>query len=560
MPDSNRSSGQPRTSIAALLIMLLVAACLKGGDAPSPPVQVAFVEGPRLSTKLGAIPHPISTEVPRAQLYFDQGLTLIFGFNHEAAIDSFEEAIRLDPSCGPCHWGIALALGPNINRPIGPDASARAYQEVQTALRLTEPGTRERAYVEALAPRYAAEPPKDRSALDLAYANAMRALHQADPSDHDAAVLFAESLMDLYPWAYWTPEGEPREYTTEIIATLESVLEQEPKHVGANHYYIHAVEEFTPERGEVAADRLATLAPEAGHLVHMPSHIYWRVGRYEDAADINQRAAAADEQFFEWCRGGAFYSAAYYPHNVHFLWAAASTEGRRDLALMTARKLEAAMKPALESVPMVQEFVAIPVLTMARFGLWDSLLGEAQPSEDYVYLTGIWHYARGLAQLRSGAVEDARASRTALGAAVDDPRSAELILAGGTSSAQALLRIAAAHLDGELALAEDAAEDAVAHLRNAAALHDALPYMEPPPWYSPPQQALGAVLLDLGRAEEALAAYEEDLQHYPKNGWSLFGVAQSLDAMGDSARAEWARQGHERAWARADVALERTRF
>lgn len=559
------SARPPSGMLAAMSIALLLSACLSDGAPSGDPqttdgASAATETPPRLSNQLGAIVHPITTDSPRAQLYFDQGLTLIFGFNHESAIDAFNEALRLDPSCGACHWGIALALGPNINRPMGPEAAQRAYAEIQEALRLTAEGSRERAYAEALSARYAADPPEDRSALDLAYANAMRTLHQANPSDPDAAVLFAESLMDLYPWAYWTPEGEPREFTEEIVSTIEGVLKNEPGHVGANHYYIHAVEEFYPERGEPAADRLATLAPEAGHLVHMPSHIYWRVGRYQEAADINQRAALADEQFFEWCGGGAFYQAAYYPHNVHFLWAAAATEGRRELALMTARKLAAVTKPGLSQVPILQEFVAIPMVTMARFGLWDSLLSEPQPSEEHVYLTGIWQYTHGMAQLRAGRSEDARASQQALTATIDDPRTAELILAGGTSSARALLEIAAAHFGAEFALSASASDEAVANFERAAALHDALPYMEPPPWISPPRQALGAVLLDLGLAEEAEAAYRLDLKKFPKNGWSLFGLAESLDALGDDVRADWARKGHERAWARADFKLEQTRF
>ena len=519
-------------------------------------------EPPRLLTGLGEHHHPITTTSDLAQRYFDQALVLTFGFNHEAAIESFEEALRLDPGCGMCAWGIALALGPNINRPIGPEASARAYTESRRAIQLLEArgSGRERAYASALAVRYADPTPEDRSALDRAYADSMRTLSEGDPNDLDAATLFAESLMDLYPWAYWTADAEPREFTEEILATLESVLATDPEHTGANHFYIHAVEEFYPERAEAAADRLGQLAPDAGHLVHMPSHIYWRLGRYEDAAEINQRAAAADERFFAWCRGGAFYQAAYYPHNVHFLWAAAVAEGRRELALSTARKLEAVTRPGLGEVPILQEFVAIPMLTMARFGLWDSILGAAPEAPEHVYLAGIWQYTRGLAQVRKGRPEAAARSRRALDDAIDDERSEALILAGGTSSARALLEIARAHLDAEIAIAGGDAEAGVRLLERATSLHDALPYMEPPPWISPPRQALGALLLDLGRAEEAEAVYLADLAQYPKNGWSLFGLAQSLRAKGDLARAAWAEKGFERAWGRADVELRRSRF
>jgi tetratricopeptide (TPR) repeat protein len=461
-----------------------------------------------------------------------------------------------------CHWGIALALGPNINAPMGPAAAARAYDEVQLALALTtdSKSSRERAYVEALATRYAEPEPVDRSALDRAYADAMRGLHHADPSDVDAATLFAEALMDLYPWAYWTSEGEPREFTQEIVATLETVMENAPDHVGANHYYIHAVEEFFPAKGEASADRLAPLTPDAGHLVHMPSHIYWRIGRYEDAAEINQRASESDERFFAWCRAGAFYRAAYYPHNLHFLWAAAAAEGRRDLALMTARKLAATTRPGVDEFPFMQEFIATPMLTMARFGLWDALLGEPRPDNDEIFLVGIWNYTRGLAQIRLGSLEDARGSIAALKAAQQDEAAAALPLAGGTASAAHLLAIGLAHLEGELAITEGRKDDAVSRLELATELHDALPYMEPPPWYAPPRQTLGALLLEQDRASEAEAVYLEDLRQYPKNGWSLLGLTQGLEAQGDSAKANWAQKGFESAWARADVVLTRSRM
>lgn len=539
--------------------LLFLTSCLPHeASAPTPEKN----SSPRLLEGLGDQKHPISTSSPLAQRYFDQGLILVFGFNHEAAIESFEAALRLDPKCGMCHWGIALALGPNINRPMGPVAAERAYLEAQRALEQSRGSDhpREAAYAAALSARYSNPAPENRATLDLAYAEAMRELHLADPTDDDAATLFAESLMDLYPWAYWTPEKQPRQFTGEIVSTLELVLERAPEHVGANHYYIHAVEEFYPEKGEAAADRLGALAPDAGHLVHMPSHIYWRVGRYQDAAEINQRASEADERFFAWCRGGAFYQAAYYPHNVHFLWAAAATEGRRELALMTARKLSAVAEPGLREVPVLQEFVAMPMLTMARFGLWDAILGEARPSDEDVYLTGIWHYTRGLSQVRSGRLTEARETRAGLSAAIEDPRAEVLILAGGSASARALLEIARSHLDSEIALSDGESSEAVLQLERAVALHDDLPYMEPPPWYAPPRQALGALLLDLDRPKEAESVYLLDLEQYPKNGWSLFGLSQSLRAAGETARADWAQTGFEKAWARADIELSRSRF
>ena len=548
--------------LVAVAGLIAVASLLSCDPTSMPASPEAVTPAPILLTNLGDQKHPIQTSSELAQQYFDQGLILVFGFNHEAAIKSFEEASRLDPSCGMCRWGIALALGPNINAPMGPTAATRAYDEIQRALALTADAksARERAYVEALATRYAEMEPEDRSGLDKAYADAMRGLHLANPSDVDAATLFAEALMDLYPWAYWTAEGKPREFTQEIVDTLEGVMATAPDHVGANHYYIHAVEEFYPDKGEAAADRLAPLTPDAGHLVHMPSHIYWRVGRYEDAAEINRRAAESDERFFAWCRAGAFYRAAYYPHNLHFLWAAASAEGRRDLALMTARKLEATTRPGLAEFPFMQEFMATPMLTMARFGLWDAILGEPRPADDEIFLVGIWHYTRGLAQVRLGSLEDAQRSIAELRTVEQDEAATALPLAGGTASAASLLAIGLAHLEGEFAIAEGRTNEAVSKLELATALHDALPYMEPPPWYAPPRQALGALLLEQDRPSEAEVVYLEDLRQYPKNGWSLLGLAQSLEAQGDSAKASWARKGFETAWARADVALMRSRM
>lgn len=559
-----KSPTRPSRRAFIFLVAVLLSACLP--QSQPPPIAPSLKEirpTPRLLENLGEQTHPISTTSPLAQRYFNQGLILVFGFNHEAAIKSFEAALHLDPECGLCHWGIALSMGPNINRPMGPNAAIRAYAESRRALDLTRRGghPREIAYAEALSTRYANPAPEDRRSLDLDYANAMRALSAGDPSDDDAAILFAESLMNLYPWAYWTSDGAPREFTQEIVDHLEAVLARNPEHVGANHYYIHAIEEHFPERGVAAADRLGTLAEDAGHLVHMPSHIYWRVGRYEDAAEINQRASAADEQFFAWCRGGgAFYRTAYYPHNVHFLWAAAATEGQRDLALMTARKLESIAKPNLAEAPMLQEMAVLPILTMARFGLWDSILGEPLPASDAIYLYGISHYARGLAFIRTGQPELARSARTNLARAASDDRSEALILAGGTSSAQALLKVAIAHLDSEIAGGHGKLDEAVDFLRDATILHDALPYMEPPPWYAPPRQALGALLLDLGKAKEAEAVYLADLKEFPKNGWSLFGLSRALEAKGDMARAEWAQKGFEQAWGRADVELTRSSF
>jgi tetratricopeptide (TPR) repeat protein len=529
---------------------------------PSNEVTQEPLAAPRLLDGLGSYKHPITTPSPLAQRYFNQGLILAFGFNHEAATASFEYALSQDPRCAMCAWGIAYALGPNINAPMGPDAGRRAHAAAQQALALAERASeREQAYIQAMVVRYAAEPPTDRSALDRAYADAMRSVYQEDPSDNDGAVLFAEALMDLSPWNYWTtPDLQPREFTLELLDVLEDVLDSEPDHVGANHFYIHAVELPFPERGVPAAERLHRLAPDAGHLVHMPSHIFWRVGRYDDALEINRRAVASDEKFFATCRPGPWYRSAYYAHNLHFLWAAAAAEGRSEIALTTARQLEAAARPGLAEYPFLEEMLTVPTLTLVRFGRWDAVLGIEQPDPELVYLTGIWHYARGLAFVRTGKLSEGRAELTALSALVESALAQELMLSGGVASAAQLLAIGRAQLEGELAAVEGDVPAAIASLEDAVERQDAVPYMEPPPWYFPTRQALGAVLLEAKRGEAAERVYRTDLEKYPHNGWSLYGLASSLRAQGKRAEADWAQQGFTNAWARADVPLTASRF
>jgi tetratricopeptide (TPR) repeat protein len=518
-------------------------------------------EAPTLLDGLGDHHRPITTTSPEAQRYFDQGLALIYGFNHDAAIRSFDYALSLDPTCAMCAWGKATALGPNINLPLGPAAAEDAYEAAQQALALSKHATPvERELIAAVAARYTPSSSADRAALDREYANAMRAVRGHFPEDVDVAVLTAEALMNLYPWSYWTPDAKPKEHTAELVALLEWAMAREPMHVGANHYYIHAMEEHFPEKAEAAADRLAPLAPDAGHLVHMPGHIYYRVGRYADAAAVNVKAIASDEAYFARCRPGDFYRAAYYPHNIHFLWAAAATEGQSVEALATARSLAAKVEPFHAELPLVEEFLAIPVLTLVRFGQWDAVLGEPAPPAGRPYQGGMWHYARGVAFARTKRIAEGEAELATVRAAVEDEANEKLLLAGNTASAAALLAIAEAHLAGELAAAKGDPNAAVAALERAVSLQDALVYMEPPPFYFPTRQALGAVLLDAGRAKQAEAVYRADLDEWPKNGWSLFGLSRALFAQRKGDQAAWADEGFQRAWQRADVKLTASRF
>jgi tetratricopeptide (TPR) repeat protein len=517
---------------------------------------------------LGNHRHPISTQNPLAQRYFNQGLILAYGFNHAEAIRSFQEAARLDPNCAMCYWGIALALGPNINAPMADAAVPPAWTALQKAIALApKASSREQAYIQALAKRYSAKPVSDRSPLDQAYANAMRQVAQRYPNDMDAATLFAEALMNLTPWNFWTKAGQPTTYTSEIVATLESVLQRNPNHPGANHFYIHAIEASQhPELAIPSAQRLETLVPGAGHLVHMPSHVYWRVGRYHDAARINEHAIHTDEATFA-IQGSrpdqgshSFYALAYYPHNIHFLLAAAQMEGRSQLALEAARKLVSKIPDqAYDQVPALEDFKPMPLFALVRFGQWQAILQEPQPDPKRQYTTGMWHWARGMAYVRLGKLAQARTQYQQLHQIAQTKAMKELTLAS-FPQASTLLDLASHLLAGELAGAAGQSDGQIAQLRSAVRIQDSLSYIEPPSWYYPVRQSLGVALLKANRAREAEKVYREDLRQYPNNGWSLFGLAQSLQAQGRSREAQTVQQRFQEAWKYADVSLTAAQF
>ena len=518
---------------------------------------------PPLFNGLGSHHFAIETSVPLAQTYFDQGLAQTYGFNHAKAIRDFAHAAKLDPNCAICSWGVALALGPNINMPMSADAARPAWVALQEAeARASHASPLEQDLIAALAKRYAAAAPVDRAALDRAYADAMIALRAKHPENVDVAVLAAEAIMDLTPWNYWDEKLAPRELTATAVEYLEWALAREPAHLGANHYYIHLVELPAPEKAEAAADRLLTLAPDAGHLVHMPSHIYYRVGRYQDAVTSNIAGVGADEALFALCGPNNYpvYGALYYPHNVHFLWAAASAQGESERALAEARQLASIVEPQLAAFPPLEDYLPIPVLTLARFGRWDAVLAEPAPPAGRIYQGGLWHYARGLAHARLGNTAGAETELDAVDALAALPAAEKTMVASGFVSAATLLGLASDHLAGEIAAANGDAAGAIESIEAAVATQDALPYVEPPPWYMPTRQALGAVLLQAGRAAEAEAVYRKDLEQYPKNGWSLFGLAQSLHAQGKAEQAAWVEHGFAQAWTHADVKLSASRF
>lgn len=523
--------------------------------------------GAPLFEGMGDYHRPITTNDAGAQRYFDQGMVLAFGFNHAEAIRSFRAAQRLDPDCAMCFWGEALATGPNINVTSGgmaimsPESRVAAHAAAQKALSLADRvAPVERALIEAQAVRYDGSETSDRDPLDRAYAEAMRSVVQRFPDDDDAAAMYAEAWMNTMPWNYWSDDGQPRPETVEVIDALERIIARSPRHPLALHLYIHAVEASSdPGRAETAADTLLTLVPGSGHLVHMPAHTYWRVGRYHDAAEANVRAAAVDEQYIAQCNAQGFYPALYYPHNIHFLWAASSMEGRSAVAIDAARRVAANVRiEQMREFPTVEFFRTIPLLALTQFGRWDEILAEPMPDASLRYATAIAHYARGVALARKGDLAAAHRERDQLVPLRDTTEI--LFLDTNDYPAVTLLQIADALLEGELAMAAGSVDAAVGHFERAVALQDGLPYMEPPFWYYPTRQSLGAALLAAGRAGEAEAVYRRDLEDYPHNGWSMFGLAESLAAQGRTDEAAEVREMFTHVWARADVELTGSRF
>ena len=512
---------------------------------------------------LGTWTHRITTASPDAQRYFDQGLVLAYGFNHAQAIMSFEQAARLDPDCAMAWWGVALAHGPNINFPMDSTAERPAWEALQKALaRAATAGEAEQALIRALAKRYddpAAARRATRTALDSAYAAAMRDVWRRFPGDADAGALFAEALMDLNPWNFWTADGKANPGTDEIVATLEAVLRFAPHHPGANHFHIHALEASKdPGRALASAERLATLAPDAGHLVHMPGHIWQRVGRYADSEAANVRAARVDSLYLAIHKPEGIYPMMYVPHNVHFIWAAASMDGRSAAALAAARRL-GPMVPIemLRAMPML-EFVSPTVYyAQVRFGRWAEILREPAPPVDLRFTRGMWHYARGLAFAATQSLPKARVeldSVKAIAAATPPDFMVSF------NSAAALLRLAGNALAGEIAARQGKVDEAVRAFQAGIAEESALRYDEPPAWHLPVRQQLGAVLLDAGRIADAEAAYRADLEANPDNGWSLYGLARCLRARKADDLAADAERRFQKAWARADVKITASRF
>jgi tetratricopeptide (TPR) repeat protein len=524
---------------------------------PAPDGRVA----PRLQN-LGKHTFPVTSSSQDAQLFINQGVNLAYGFNHAEAERSFAEAARLDPNCAMAYWGQALVLGPNINAPMDPAAEPKAYEMIQKAVSLKERASpRERDYISALAQRYSGKA-EDRKARDLAYANAMRELANKYPDDLDAATMFAESLMDLMPWAYWTRDGIPYAATNEIIAALERVMKGNPLHPGALHYWIHLWEPTkTPERAEDAADKLLPLVPGAGHMVHMPGHIYQRVGRYVDNLKANRLAVAADEDYIAQCRAQGLYPLGYYPHNIHFIWVAATMAGQSQVAIDAAGKTAASIpRAAVKDLPFLQGFLVVPDYALVRFGKWDEILALPPPHYDSPFTRGIRHYARATALIGKGNLVAAERELAALRKIVANPALDKMPASFSSNTAKDILSIAPEIVAGEIAAKRRNFPVAIGHLSKAVRLHDALIYTEPDDWHFPARHVLGAVLLEAGQAREAEVVYWEDLSKWPENGWALYGLWQSLKAQGKDDQAAEVQKRLEKAWATADVKLTASRF
>jgi tetratricopeptide (TPR) repeat protein len=513
---------------------------------------------------LGTYVMEVTSSSMEAKKFFDQGLNLYYGFNHLEAFRSFKEAARLDPHFAMAYWGQAISLGPNINLAMDPADAGTVYEAVVKAMsKLQSVSEKERMLIEAVASRYTKDAPADRSPLDQAYANSMKKVLAQFPNDADVVALYAEALMDLHPWDYWLKGGAAQPWTAEILNTIETALRLSPQHPGANHFYIHAYEaSSSPEKATVSADLLRDLLPGAGHLVHMPSHIYIRTGRYEDGVIANLKAISTDEKYLKQCQAEGFYPLVLYPHNIHFLWATATLDGQSVQAikaadlLATKQSTELLLQPAWSSL---QHFQATPYYARVRFGKWDEILRLERPDQRFKYTTAIWRYARAIAFVKKSKPEKANAELKELLSIVNDPVVAqEKIL--GINPMGMVLQIAQKVVEGELAAATKDFPKAIESLKAAMKIEDELLYQEPYDWHHPVRQILGDVLLEAGDAAQAEKFYREDLLMFANNGWSLTGLKLALEKQRKDSEAKQIENALKKSFARADIKLQRAHF
>ena len=514
---------------------------------PAALAAVNATEKPLLYDNLGSFTMPVSTKSKEAQAYFDQGIRLVFGFNHAEAIRAFKAAQEIDPACAMCFWGEALALGPNINAPMDAEANAPAWAATQAAMeRIVSANEVEKALITALSARYAAEPSEDRIPLDSAYANAMKVVHDRFPGDLTVATLFAEAAMDTQPWDYWESDfATPKGRMFAALGAIERVLASDPAHPGAIHLYIHVTEaSVDPWRAETYADTLLTLMPGQGHLVHMPSHTYYRIGRFHDSLAANVAATAADEAYLETAGDGMVYRYGYYPHNVHFLMTSAQMAGDRHNAIQSAEKLAAILNDDIvAAVPWVQPVKAAPYLTHAQLSDPATILDQPRPPEQFPFVVALWHFTRGVAFAKQG---NTILAHQAIDRIQHIRENADMqVLIDGAVPVHEILQIAEHVLEGRIAMEDEKYDAAAAAFAEAVKLQDNIAYTEPPYWYYPVRQSLGAALLLGGKANEAIQVFRETLLRVPNNGWALFGLASAYAADGDGFARRAIRKGEE---------------
>jgi tetratricopeptide (TPR) repeat protein len=520
------------------------------------PVGANLIEG------LGDYSMKVTAKNADVQRWFDQGLAMTYGFNHDAAERSFLKAAELDPDCAMCWWGSALVLGPHVNAGMDPVNNPKAWDRLQRAQNAAGNATeKEQAFIKALSARYAENPPENRRPLDEAYEVAMRELAAKYPDDLDAVTLHAESMMDLQPWDYYDASFEPKGHTAEVVSQLESVMARNPEHAGALHLYVHAVEASRdPSKGVAAADTLRELLPGSGHLVHMPAHIYARVGRWHDAVIANQKAIGADDAYLAICKPGpGVYPLGYVPHNHHFLWFAATMEGSSQLAIDSARTTgEKTSDPKLMRMPgfeAMQNFSLTPYYAAVRFGRWDEVVATPKPADDVPFMQAMWNYGQAMAAVAQGRLDDAKKFHADLVPAASNP-AIEKLLAWNRYSLIGGVQVAERFVAAEIARAEKNYDAAIAALNTAVTIEDTLPYDEPPAWNWPTRLALGNVLLEAKKPAEAEQAFRDELQRNPENGWSLNGLARALKAQGKTQEAKEIEARFAKAWANADVELK----
>jgi tetratricopeptide (TPR) repeat protein len=527
-------------------------------------------EGPApLFEQMGSHTYKVHTISPKAQSYFDQGLKLIYGFNHGEACRSFKEALKIDPYFAMAHWGIAMALGPNINDWVPSlEREQEAHEALQKGKILARGSEKELAMISALEQRHADSSQVDRDSLNLHYMYAMKALASQYPDDLEIQTLYADAIMNSMPWDYYEKDQSPKPATHTVIGLLEKVIKTNENHPGAHHFYIHIVEaSLDPDRGIASADKLGSLIPAAGHLVHMPAHIYARVGQYENAAESNRRAIKADENYLATCQAQGIYPLGYYPHNIHFLWMAATMSGQREEALDAAVKV-ADKIPLTMAVddPTAQIFLSVPLQAYVRFGLWNEILTTPQPESKQKLSNMFWRHARSIAFSKKGLLKRAQTEIDSLQALIAQKEIKSDSLAELPKADTApdmfedIYQIMVLVPEAELALAKNEPSMAIAKLIAAVALEDGLPYNEPPNWHHPVRQILGNALLKQEEYVEAENIFREDLQKNRDNGWSLFGLQQSLDASGQYLEAKEVSVAFEKAWSHADIKLDGSAF